>query len=597
MSIKSHILQRVFISLLVIVSSLANGYNQVFPVQWSTDHDEHKLSDTFLLPDSLPQKDLNDTLRSIVSLLHHDGHLEASIDSLKANENIFKIFLHIGPKYALGQLDISDIPTPLKGLPELNVEQKSRFNYKEIASLFDFILTYAENHGYPFATVRLDSIEMQNEIIKAKLEVNLNDTIHIESIDVRGDLKLKHRYLSHFLDMQAGELFSKEKVLSAPEQLSSLPYIDAYQSPTVDFLGNSALVHLHLNKKNANQFDILLGLLPSPDPNRRFQLTGNINIDMYNQFTAGERIHLNFENLQPGVQELEIDFNYPFIFDWPFGLDAHFDLYKRDSTYIDLGYHLGLQYLISGHNYLSFFTESDGTNLLNVDTSTIIQTKRLPQNIDVRRNLFGSEFHHEHLDYRPNPRKGHSMNIRASIGTKRVSKNLTITSLKDPSNENFDFNTLYDELELRSFQLRTNADVNIFLPLFQSSTILLSNKAGWIKSGESLFQNELYRIGGTKTLRGFNEEVIFANFYNISTVEYRLLIDRNSNIFTFFDFGYYDQHTTSNRISDRPYGFGLGLNLATKIGIFSISYAVGKDRNEALNFRNGRVHFGMVTQF
>ncbi len=597
MSIKSHILQRVFISLLVIVASLTNGYNQVLSVQWRTNAEEMAISDTYILPDSLAQKELPDTLRSIVSMLHHAGHLEASIDSVEADENIVQIFLHIGPKYSLGYLDLSDIPPPLKGLPGLNIQENRQFNYQEIAALFDFILTYAENNGYPFASAHLEDIEVHNEVIKAKLQVELNDTIYIESIDIKGDLTLKHRYLSHFLDMQTGELFSKEKVLSAPEQLSSLPYVDAYQSPTVDFLGNSARVHLHLNKKNANQFDILLGLLPSPDPNRRFQLTGNINVDMYNQFAAGERIHLNFENLQPGVQELEIDFNYPFIFDWPFGLDAHFDLYKRDSTYIDLGYHLGLQYLISGHNYLSFFTESDGTNLLNVDTSTIIQTKKLPQNIDVRRNLFGSEFHHENLDYRPNPRKGHSLDIRASIGTKKVTKNLTITSLKDPTNEDFDFNTLYDALDLRSFQFRTNANVNIFLPLFQSSTLLLSNKTGWIKSGESLFQNELYRIGGTKTLRGFNEEVIFANFYNITTLEYRLLIDRNSNIFTFFDFGYYDQHTTSNRISDRPYGFGLGLNLATKIGIFSISYAVGKDRNEPLNFRNGRVHFGMVTQF
>lgn len=580
-----------------MVSCLAIGYNQVSAVQWHTHTDSTTISDAYILPDSLPQRNLSDTLRSIVSLLHHGGHLEASIDSLEATESMIQIFLHVGPTYTLGHLDVSDIPPPLQGLPELNINKNERINYQEIATLFDFILEYAENHGYPFASVHLDDIEIRDQVIKARLLVDLNDTIYIESIDVRGDLKLKHRYLSHFLNLQTGELFSKEKVLSAPEQLSSLPYIDAYQTPTVDFLGNSARVHLHLNKKNANQFDILLGLLPSPDPNRRFQLTGNINIDMYNQFAAGERIHLNFENLQPGVQELEIDFNYPFIFDWPFGLDAHFDLYKRDSTYIDLGYHLGLQYLISGHNYLSFFTESDGTNILHVDTSSIIQTKKLPQNIDVRRNLFGSEFHHESLDYRPNPRKGHSMNIRASIGSKRVAKNLTITSLKDPENESFDFNTLYDDLDLRSFQFRTNVDISIFLPLFQSSTLLLSNKTGWIKSGESLFQNELYRIGGTKTLRGFNEEVIFANFYNISTLEYRLLIDRNSNIFTFFDFGYYDQHTTSNRISDRPFGFGLGLNLATKIGIFSISYAVGKDRNESLNFRNGRVHFGMVTQF
>ena len=75
---------------------------------------------------------------------------------------------------------------------------------------------------------------------------------------------------------------------------------------------------------------------------------------MYNQFAGGERFHLNFESLQPGIQELEIDLNYPFVLRLPFGVDLQFDLYKRDTSYIDIGYEVGIQYFLQRNNYIKF---------------------------------------------------------------------------------------------------------------------------------------------------------------------------------------------------------------------------------------------------
>ena len=44
---------------------------------------------------------------------------------------------------------------------------------------------------------------------------------------------------------------------------------------------------------------------------------------------------------------------------------------------------------------------------------------------------------------------------------------------------------------------------------------------------ENMFKNELFRIGGLKTLRGFDEESITASFYNIATLEWRFLFEQN----------------------------------------------------------------------
>ena len=54
-------------------------------------------------------------------------------------------------------------------------------------------------------------------------------------------------------------------------------------------------------------------------------------------------------------------------------------------------------------------------------------------------------------------------------------------------------------------------------------------------SSPVIYQNELFRFGGLNTLRGFNEEELFASVKGLLTVEYRFLLDQSSNVFVFYD--------------------------------------------------------------
>jgi len=82
----------------------------------------------------------------------------------------------------------------------------------------------------------------------------------------------------------------------------------------------------------------------------------------------------------------------------------------------------------------------------------------------------------------------------------------------------------------------------------------------------------------------------------ISSLEYRFLLDKNSNAFIFYDQGIYEDNSLSYKI-DSPFGVGAGISFGSRIGIFSISYALGKQMNNPLEFRNGKIHFGYVTYF
>ncbi|MCB0675920.1 MAG: BamA/TamA family outer membrane protein, partial [Saprospiraceae bacterium] len=183
-------------------------------------------------------------------------------------------------------------------------------------------------------------------------------------------------------------------------------------------------------------------------------------------------------------------------------------------------------------------------------------------------------------------------------GFKTIEPNPAITELSDPADPEFNFSVLYDSLEERSTQYRLVGQLEQFFPLFQSSALLLRNRSGWILSpGQAIYRNEQFRIGGNRLLRGFDEESLFVTLYSVFSLEYRLLIDRNSYFYLFGDYGYIEDRTVAVRRFDRPLGFGAGLSFETRAGIFGISLAIGRQQDNPVDFRNPKVHFGYVSLF
>lgn len=116
-------------------------------------------------------------------------------------------------------------------------------------------------------------------------------------------------------------------------------------------------------------------------------------------------------------------------------------------------------------------------------------------------------------------------------------------------------------------------------------------------SGTELDQSDMYRLGGTNTIRGYVENQFIATKAAWSNLEYRFATGRESFFFAFLDGGYIfrqsDQIAGVPSLSLSAYGYGVGAQVETGIGILKASYALGKGDS----FANGKVHFGIVNQF
>ena len=103
----------------------------------------------------------------------------------------------------------------------------------------------------------------------------------------------------------------------------------------------------------------------------------------------------------------------------------------------------------------------------------------------------------------------------------------------------------------------------------------------------------MYRIGGLKSLRGFNENFFYAQYFISNRLELRQYFESRSYFMVFYDNMFYK----TNSFTDIPMGLGVGFSLATSNGLFNFAYALGSSDQQAFNFTESKVHLGFVSRF
>ncbi|MEZ4739015.1 MAG: hypothetical protein R2818_06570 [Flavobacteriales bacterium] len=73
------------------------------------------------------------------------------------------------------------------------------------------------------------------------------------------------------------------------------------------------------------------------------------------------------------------------------------------------------------------------------------------------------------------------------------------------------------------------------------------------------------------------------------------MFEQNSNFFVFADQGWWENSAADEYVNDTPFSFGVGTIFETKAGLFSLTYALGKQFDIPIELQSGKVHFGFVS--
>jgi len=546
------------------------------------------------------KEDCQTWLARLVPTLQAKGYLTASIDSLQVDSLSATAWVFLGSNYRWVRVR--------EPLGEEKLLQETGWNPRtfagkpvdmpKVAAWQEKALSYLENHGHPFAKVQLDSMQLDSAGISAALVVDRGPRYKVDSLRNVGKAHISNYFLQKYLGIENGSLYRREKLDQVSRRLLELPYVRETQPWDMTMLGTGATLNLYLEPKKSSQINALIGFLPASEGNGgKLLLTGEANVNLKNALGGGESIGVNWQQLQLKSPRLDLSFSQPYMFHSPFGLDFHFNLYKRDSSYLNLNFQLGLQYLVSARQSGRIFYQLFRTNLLTVDTNYIKATQQLPPYLDLGSSNLGIDYQYISTDYRFNPRKGNELSLVLSGGLRTIRKNSNITSLTtDATGKPFDYNSLYDTVKLKGYLIRLRVNGAHHFQLTRQSTFRTAIQGGWLQTQQS-FSNEAFQIGGYKLLRGFDEESIFATGFAVGTAEYRYLIGLNSYLFAFADYGWAKNASYAAGASHSYLGLGMGIAFETKAGIFNISYAVGKRNDLAFSLRQSKIHIGFVSLF
>jgi outer membrane translocation and assembly module TamA len=538
-------------------------------------------------------------VEKLPDLLQSKGYPAASIDSVAYDSLAAACTLYVGETFRWARLNVDSVDKKILETINWNTQQlRKPVSFLQVQTAQQKMLDYLENNGYPFAKIQLDSVTINSDSMYASLKVRKGPFYKIDSIRNMGSAKISSSFLQRYLSLPNGAVYKKEKLQNISRKISELPYAQEQQPWNLTLLGTGSVLNVYLEPKKSSEVNVLVGFLPSSTQlaNNKMQITGEARVNLKNALGNGESIGLDWQQIQVKSPRLSLSFQQPYLFGSAFGVNFGFNLFKKDSSFVNIDMLVGMQYALSSQQSGSVFVQNFQTNLLNVDTFYVKGSRQLPTEADIRSVNIGVNYELFTTDYRFNPRTGNELQLSFSAGNKKIKKNNVIVQMKDESDPSFDFNSLYDTLQLNSYQFRLKGTAAHYFRLTRASTLKLGVKGGWFQSPQ-IFRNELFQIGGYKLLRGFDEESIFASQYAVGTLEYRYLIGRNSFLFYFIDAGQAANKSQYANISNTYWGTGLGMAFETKAGIFNLSYAVGKRDDTKFNMRQSKIHLGYVNYF
>ena len=495
------------------------------------------------------------------------GFISASVDSVDFKSDTIKVWLFSGNKYVWSSVDLNMLGDKLQ-LSKYIPTKNQIVNWPDFELYLDKSLNYYSNNGYPFVSVSTDSVVVNSNSLKLTVNINSGPKIVYDNLIVKGSLRVNNKYLSKVLNIKPKNNYVHSDVQKIDKRLQSLSFVKQIKESELEFNGDKCTNYLYLDKRRVNNFSGILGL--NSDKGKA-KLTGEVLLDIKNIFKNGESFLFNWQSLANATQSLKTQFNSPYLL-WDFGVGVDFAFYKRDTSFVD----------VNPQFYLQF-------NLSATDNLKLIYSYRKSYNVgqlakvsgpnSITKNLYGLSFSRNMYNPYSLSSPGYKANLSALAGNR-----LTYQSNSESKKYYFQFDYSFKSKVLFS----------------KKFDMTFSSIGGYMYVADdnlsSINQNEVYRVGGVKNLRGYNDDEFYTPLFSTLSIEPGFIVGDDFRLFSFFDLGLVADMSCKS-LTDPKYGSGLGFQWFMNRGIVKMSYSVGWYKNNPISFQRAKVNVSYVALF
>jgi len=522
--------------------------------------------------------------QQIQSQCYKNSYYESKFKFSDFKKDTINIQFNLGAKIKIGKISIGNLPPALASIfsSELKYAQKNGYNHNDFSKCVEALLVDCENNGLPFASIALDSIYYKEDLLYANLLFTEGPLIKYDTLLLVGkNLKTKRAFLENYLKIKKGQTYDERKVKSIYAQLNQIPFIQAEQ-PIIYFADNKAIIEISIKERNSNFADGVIGFLPNANNSKQILFTGEFNLQLLNLFGKARSFKAEWKSFQKASQLLNLEYNQPNFLSTAFDIGGVFQFFKQDSSFFTLNRALNIAYRLP--NGFKFTYQVANLSSRIGSSSVLKNATSLPAFADYNIITNGLALDYLKLDHLYFTKKGKKLRINFSAGNKIISKNSTFKP------------ELYDKISLKSPQFKLQFLYDQYVPIKKNATFLIKTVAGKIFN-KNLLSNDLYRLGGLKSLRGFNENFFYASDFAQCGVEFRQYFDQNSYLMAFAEQSYLYYSLPSQSFEDTPFAAGGGISFLAGPGVFSFVYALGKSKLQTFSWSQSKVHFGFVSRF
>jgi hypothetical protein len=501
----------------------------------------------FAKPDSLSAAKFLDSLVE-------NNYYFTKVLSVETSENSTKILFDKGKNYNEAEVKLSD--SLAKAL-----KLKPVFVTKNLDSLKKNINEKLVDQGFTFSRVKSKYLGRENEIPKVEISVNYGKQRIINGFVMKGYEKVPKRFVKNLEKEYGGKKYDRKNVDAIHQSLQNHLFVALEKPPQTLFTKDSTKIFLFLQKKKANTFDGVIGF--GNDEEEKFTFNGTLNVNFRNMFNGFEDINLYWQRNPDKGQTFNLQTDIPYVLKSNVGLNLNLNIYRQDSTYANVKFQPAIYYHLNNRQKIG---------VRGTFENSVILDSLYTQGKDYSRKGFGVWY--EFVQPSENPLMLYRTRFRAE------------TDL---------LSTNYSQENIKAKQTYFYAFAEHNLQLSGSHWLNFKGESALLNSDNSFTTNELLKFGGWNSMRGFNENSLYADFYYYGNAEYRYLIGEQAFFDVFLQYGQFNNKIVNAK--PKLYSFGFGFNFFLPIGLMTFQISNGSEFSNQIKFADTKIHWGILSRF
>ena len=497
----------------------------------------------------LQKKDALDEIDRILQQVKKGGFFTARIDSISKTNKELIAYLDLGKK--INEIIIVTKKDNTNGIIDSGIDS-IKIKTREFSDLTNQLLEQIDRKGNSFSEITYVNPLLKNDTLFLEMKISNSSSRKIDKVITRGYEDFPKKFITKYFLIDKNTVFSKQKLNQVSALSNKLDFIKEKKAPEVLFKKDSTHLYLFLDKIGTSSFDGLVNF-SSKENGKGLLLNGNLDLKLNNTFNTGEKFEIIWNKVSDEKTDFKINSYVPYVLNSKFSTTLEFYLYREDSTFINTNFELKTDYSINQKSHASILYSSEKSNyLLDISNNDLASYSNyfIGLGYELKKSSTSNLYKYKN-----------GLNLNLTFG-KRKTDTESINQLK------FHFSAF------ANVQINNRGYLNI------------KNESGLLTSKNYLL-NELFRIGGANSIRGYNEQSIFTNGYSYSNIEFRYSLDTSSYLYSITDLGVYKENTT-NKIK-KLIGIGAGYQFRINNNLVNLGYVISTNSSTNAELNSSRL--------